>query len=49
MQNQNPLLGNRDTNRISLFVDGENAYYAQRSLGWFSILENCSIFSRMAA
>jgi uncharacterized LabA/DUF88 family protein len=23
------------TNRISVFVDGENAYYAQRSLGWF--------------
>ncbi|HET6401605.1 MAG TPA: NYN domain-containing protein [Candidatus Kapabacteria bacterium] len=35
MQTQNPLFGNHETNRISLFVDGENAYYAQRSLGWF--------------
>lgn len=23
------------SNRVSVFVDGENAYYAQRSLGWF--------------
>jgi uncharacterized LabA/DUF88 family protein len=23
------------SNRTSVFVDGENAYYAQRSLGWF--------------
>ncbi len=35
MHPQNPLLNGHETNRISLFVDGENAYYAQRSLGWF--------------
>lgn len=35
MEPQNPLDNNRERNRTSLFVDGENAYYAQRSLGWF--------------
>ena len=36
MEFQNPILSNNhESNRISLFVDGENAYYAQRSLGWF--------------
>jgi uncharacterized LabA/DUF88 family protein len=30
-----PLFGSQPNTRISLFVDGENAYYAQRSLGWF--------------
>lgn len=29
-----PLFG-QPSNRTSVFVDGENAYYAQRSLGWF--------------
>lgn len=33
---QNLITNNgHEKNRISLFVDGENAYYAQRSLGWF--------------
>ena len=36
MQIQNPLITNgHEKSRISIFVDGENAYYAQRSLGWF--------------
>ena len=35
MEIQNPLEGPRERTRISVFVDGENAYYAQRSLGWF--------------
>src|SRR5579883_471141 len=36
MEIEHPLFGaSNGHNRISLFVDGENAYYAQRSLGWF--------------
>lgn len=35
MEIQNPFSNGHERNRISLFVDGENAYYAQRSLGWF--------------
>ncbi|MDP4199915.1 MAG: NYN domain-containing protein [Bacteroidota bacterium] len=35
MEVQNPFTNGHERNRISLFVDGENAYYAQRSLGWF--------------
>jgi uncharacterized LabA/DUF88 family protein len=35
MEILNPLFGSRENTRASLFVDGENAYYAQRSLGWF--------------
>jgi uncharacterized LabA/DUF88 family protein len=35
MEIQNPFVNGHERNRISLFVDGENAYYAQRSLGWF--------------
>jgi len=30
-----PMLSSPLGNRTSVFVDGENAYYAQRSLGWF--------------
>ena len=33
--NNHPLFAATPANRISVFVDGENAYYAQRSLGWF--------------
>ena len=32
---ESPLSSGHGRNRVSLFVDGENAYYAQRSLGWF--------------
>jgi uncharacterized LabA/DUF88 family protein len=32
--NTHPLF-QHSSNRTSVFVDGENAYYAQRSLGWF--------------
>lgn len=35
MTNSTHPLFTQSTNRISVFVDGENAYYAQRSLGWF--------------
>jgi uncharacterized LabA/DUF88 family protein len=28
-------LSQHSPNRVSVFVDGENAYYAQRALGWF--------------
>jgi uncharacterized LabA/DUF88 family protein len=34
METLNPLAG-KPLNRTSVFVDGENAYYAQRALGWF--------------
>jgi uncharacterized LabA/DUF88 family protein len=33
-KNTHPLFS-VPSNRTSVFVDGENAYYAQRSLGWF--------------